>query len=139
MCGALSRLGLLTSLDFDMQTQARFLVAAYNLAIVSPQSFEQLLVLEGEGIVDERVHVLHAFIEELVGAARLECPDLPSWSVEFVALLLAKDQRNTFGFSAVMPESGERQVRAYAMYAQASLINHNCLPNACRYVSDLKI
>ena len=75
--------------------QAHFLVAAYNLAIVSPQSFEQLLVLEGEGIVDERVHVLHAFIEELVGAARLECPDLPSWSIKSVALLLAKDHRIT--------------------------------------------
>mgnify|MGYP000559519246 CR=1 FL=1 len=119
--------------------QAHFLVAAYNLAIVSLQSFEKFLVFEGERIVDDRVHVLPAHIEGLVKAAWLECPDLPSWSVEFVALLLAKDQRNTFGFSAVMPESGERQVRAYAMYAQASLINHNCLPNACRYVSDLKI
>ena len=66
--------------------QAHLLVAAYNLAIVSPQLF----VLEGERIFYERVHVLCAYIEELVRAARLECPDLPSWSLEFVALLLVK-------------------------------------------------
>ena len=95
LCKALSRLGLLWSLNFDVQMQAHFLVAAYNLAIVSLQLFEQLFVFEGERIVDDRVHVLPTHIEGLVKAAWLECPDLPSWSIKSVALLLAKDHRIT--------------------------------------------
>ena len=75
--------------------QAHFLVAAYNLAIVSLQLFEQLFVFEGERIVDDRVHVLPTHIEGLVKVAWLECPDLPSWSIKFVDVLLAKDHRIT--------------------------------------------
>jgi SET and MYND domain-containing protein len=144
VCGALSRLLLASSsstsrcLDLDAQTQARFLVAAYNLAIVSPHSFQQLLLLEGEATMavadGERLHALHAFMEDVVRWARVECPTLPSWPLELLSLLLAKDQRNSFGFSVVIPGSGERRVRAYATYAQASFINHDCLPTACRYV-----
>lgn len=133
VCKALSLLVLCT-LDFDSQTQARFLTAAYNLAVIAPQSFEQLLLLEGQGSVDERVHLVHTFLSEVIRSSQLECQGLPSWSVEFVASLLAKDQRNAFGLSTFTSTNpGERQVRAYAIYAQASFLNHDCLPNACRF------
>lgn len=132
VCRALTLL-ILCTLDFDSQTQARYLIAAYNLAVVSPHSFEQLLSLEGEGVVDDKVHVVHTFLSEAIRSWQLECQELPSWSVEFVASLLAKDQRNAFGLSIVMSDTSLRQVRAYAIYAQASLFNHDCLPNACRF------
>ncbi|MCO5582568.1 hypothetical protein L7F22_036465 [Adiantum nelumboides] len=131
VCRALSLLVLCT-LDCDLQTQARYLIAAYNLAVVSPHCFEQLLSLEGEGLVNDKVHLVHTFLSEAIRSWQLECQELPSWSVEFVASLLAKDQRNGFGLSTFMSDSGLRQIRAYAIYAQASFFNHNCLPNACR-------
>ncbi|PSS13741.1 Histone-lysine N-methyltransferase [Actinidia chinensis var. chinensis] len=30
-------------------------------------------------------------------------------------------------------EDGERSVRAYGIYPNASFFNHDCLPNACRF------
>eukprot|EP00250_Pteridium_aquilinum_P018014 c23895_g3_i1 orf=466-1668(-) len=132
VCKALSLLVLCT-LDFDLQTQARYLVAAYNLAVISPHAFEQLLMLEGEGVVDEKVHLVHTFLSEVIRSWQLECQELSLWSVQFVASLLAKDQRNAFGLSTFTRDPSLRQGRAYAIYAQASFFNHDCLPNACRF------
>ncbi|KAI5065016.1 hypothetical protein GOP47_0019711 [Adiantum capillus-veneris] len=129
---ALSLLVLCT-LDFDSQTQARYLIAAYNLAVVSPHCFEQLLSLEGEGSVNDKIHLVHTFLSEAIRSWQLECQELPSWSVEFVASLIAKDQRNGFGLSTFVPDTRLRKIRAYAIYAQASFFNHDCLPNACRF------
>lgn len=131
VCKALSLL-ILCTLDFDLQTLARYLIAAYNLAVTSPHAFEQLLLLEGEGLVDAKVHLLHSFLSQVIRSWQLECQELSSWSVEFVASLLARDQRNAFGLSTVTTDPCLRQVRAYAIYAQASFFNHDCLPNACR-------
>lgn len=55
--------------------------------------------------------------------------------MELTAALLAKDKLNAFGlmepFSS--PEDGQRSVRAYGIYPNASFFNHDCLPNACRF------
>lgn len=55
------------------------------------------------------------------------------FSVELVRALLAKDKVNAFGLMEPYNESGERSVRAYGIYGTASLFNHDCLPNACRF------
>lgn len=132
VCKALCLL-VFCKLDFDLQTQARYLIAVYNLALTSPHGFQQLLSLEGEGSVNASVHLVHTYLSEVIRSWQLESQELPSWSVEFVASLLAKDERNAFSFSTFTPDTGLRQVRAYAIYAQASFFNHDCLPNACRF------
>ncbi|KAH7314840.1 hypothetical protein KP509_21G023200 [Ceratopteris richardii] len=132
VCKALSLLRLST-LDLDLQTQARYLIAAYNLAVLSPHDFQQLLALEGDGPVDEKANVLHTFLSEVIRHWQVETQRLPSWSLHFVASLLVKDQRNAFGLSTYFSDTHLRQVRAYAIYAQASFFNHDCLPNACRF------
>eukprot|EP00249_Psilotum_nudum_P008660 c21429_g1_i1 orf=1045-1668(-) len=95
--------------DADLQTQARYLIAAYNLGVVSPAAFQQLLLLEGEGVVDDNTAVLHSFMRETVQSVRLSMQTLPTWSVELVAALLAKDQRNAFGLMAPTVLPGQRK------------------------------
>ncbi|CAI5477893.1 unnamed protein product [Closterium sp. Yama58-4] len=55
----------------------------------------------------------------------------PSWEVTWA--LLARDTRNSFGVMAPFSPGGERAVRGYAVYGTASLANHCCYPNACRF------
>jgi len=119
------------SLNPETQEQARFLVAAYNLAIVSPASFQLLLLLQGDGIVDSQAHMLHSFMVSVMAFWPLQ-GQLSGFSPELTASLLAKDKQNAFGLMAPVQQHGETQVRAYAIYAQASFFNHDCLPNACR-------
>jgi len=120
------------SLNPETQEQARFLVAAYNLAIVSPASFQLLLLLQGDGIVDSQAHMLHSFMVSVMAFWPLQ-GQLSGFSPELTASLLAKDKQNAFGLMAPVQQHGETQVRAYAIYAQASFFNHDCLPNACRF------
>ena len=52
-----------------------------------------------------------------------------------VAALVRKEQLNAYGVlapGAVGPE-GERRLRGGALYAHASLINHECIPNITRF------
>lgn len=111
--------------------QARFLVAAYNLAITSPSNFQTLLSLQGESIGDgDTVELLHSLISSM-------CPLLKSssigFSVELTGALLAKDKLNGFGLMEPFDPCKERLVRAYGIYPMASFFNHDCLPNACRF------
>ncbi|GJP74720.1 hypothetical protein CLOP_g5263 [Closterium sp. NIES-67] len=55
----------------------------------------------------------------------------PSWEVTLA--LLVRDARNSFGVMAPFRPGGERAVRGYAVYGAASLANHSCYPNACRF------
>lgn len=80
-----------------------------------------------------KVQLLHTFLHEVIKSWNLGGESLPFWSLEFVASLLAKDQRNAFGLDAPSTKAGERKLRAYALYEQASFLNHDCLPNACRF------
>ena len=49
--------------------------------------------------------------------------------------MLAKDKLNAFGLMepCSLHNSGQRSVRAYGIYPNASFFNHDCLPNACRF------
>lgn len=109
--------------SLEERTLARFLIAAYNL---DSKAFAKLLELEGQEQDDEVVKKLHEFLAEVLD-------DLPSDGLPMTRELLARDACNTFGLMAPSKSGEERIVRGYAMYAQASMFNHDCLPNACRF------
>lgn len=135
VCQALSRLRDCSSLVTERQVQARFLVAAYNLALVSPSNFQILSSLQGRG--EEEDAAVAQFLHSLISSL---CPPPPSpisLSLELTWALLAKDKLNAFGimepFNLNEENGGQRSVRAYGIYPKASLFNHDCLPNACRF------
>lgn len=119
--------------SLERQVQARFLLAAYNLAIVSPSRFQTLLSFQGQvqsldPCTAEAAQFLHSLLSSF-------CP-LPVeglFSLELTNALLAKDKLNAFGLMEPFSEQGQRSVRAYGLYAKASFFNHDCLPNACRF------
>ncbi|XVF62469.1 hypothetical protein PTKIN_Ptkin09bG0010500 [Pterospermum kingtungense] len=121
----------LVSQPLERQVQARFLIAAYNLALVSPSHFQVLLSLEGQGSPSDAAtaQFLHSLISSLCPPPSL------SISVDLTAALLAKDELNSFGLMepASLQQDGQRSIRAYGIYPKASFFNHDCLPNACRF------
>lgn len=132
VCQSLCRLRpLLQHHPLDLQLQARFLIAAYNL---SPSRFQTLLSLQGSD-VDNNNNSL--FLHSLISS--LSPPPPPLLAAEFcpqlTAALLAKDKLNAFGLMEPFSEEkkGDRSVRAYGIYPRASFFNHDCLPNACRF------
>ncbi|XP_007035768.2 PREDICTED: histone-lysine N-methyltransferase ASHR2 [Theobroma cacao] len=134
VCQALSRLRDCPSLvpqPPERQVQARFLIAAYNLALTSPGHFQVLLSLQGQGSPSDApaVQFLHSLISSICPPPSL------SLSIELTAALLAKDKLNAFGLMAPisLQQDGQRSVRAYGIYPKASFFNHDCLPNACRF------
>ncbi|CAK7335992.1 unnamed protein product [Dovyalis caffra] len=140
VCQSLTRLR--QNLDFlqhhcvERQIQARFLIAACNLAFVSPSDFQFLLSLQGRAEDEDpgTVQFLRSVISSL-------CPPPPiegfSFSLELIAALVAKDKFNAFGLMEPLnlneENGGQRSVRAYGIYPKAALFNHDCLPNACRF------
>uniref|UniRef100_A0A0D9X5D6 SET domain-containing protein n=1 Tax=Leersia perrieri TaxID=77586 RepID=A0A0D9X5D6_9ORYZ len=58
------------------------------------------------------------------------------FSPDLTAALLARDRTNSFSimepYRAEVPQE-LRKARAYAVYPRASLLNHDCLPNACHF------
>lgn len=162
VCRALASLRGVDNLNSEEKSSARFLIAAYNLlsdgaAKVdvddpmkgSPSTshcrnriFEKILALDGgDDRVTKEVEKLHAAVLE----------SITSWFVsedggtyEFLkekegvkttARLVARDQRNSFGIMAPFFPGGERKLRGYAMYLDASRLNHSCYPNVCRFDS----
>ncbi|KAL3719686.1 hypothetical protein ACJRO7_004634 [Eucalyptus globulus] len=146
VCQALSRLvasRLLDGQPVERHVQARFLIAACNLATVSPSNFQLLLSLQGrEAHADDTVSAAR-FLHSLLASV---CPPLPpgspfpqGFSLELIVALLSKDKLNAFGLMEPVSSrgggevDGERSVRAYGIYPRASFFNHDCLPNACRF------
>ncbi|KAG9145006.1 hypothetical protein Leryth_026951 [Lithospermum erythrorhizon] len=80
----------------DQQVQARFLVAAYNLVLISPANFQILMSLQGEhtNIDTASAFLLHSFISSLSFPNQAQI----GFSVELTTALLAKDKLNAFGF-----------------------------------------
>ncbi|XP_024397521.1 histone-lysine N-methyltransferase ASHR2 [Physcomitrium patens] len=117
--------------SLEHRTLARFLIAAYNLAVEDPLAFAKLLELEGQECDEEVVKSLHDFVVEIFG--KLDGGASLELSLELTGKLLARDACNTFGLMAPSCAGEERKVRGYAMFAQASMFNHDCLPNACRF------
>lgn len=119
----------------ERHVQARFLVTAYNLAMVSPTAFQTLVSLDGSGGRGaerdaDSAFFLHSIFSSLPFPEGLAPP-----SLEMTAALLAKDRCNAFGLMEPFSKHGgeSRSVRAYAIYPNASFFNHDCLPNACRF------
>ncbi|CAG7860865.1 unnamed protein product [Brassica rapa] len=112
----------------ERQVQARFLLSAYNLAAASPSDFQILLSLQGNGDSTSDSGFLHSLLSAV-------CPPLPvPISPELTAALLAKDKVNGFGLMEPFSVTSEkRSVRAYGIYPKTSFMNHDCLPNACRF------
>ncbi|KAM7268994.1 hypothetical protein ACFE04_024491 [Oxalis oulophora] len=129
VCQALTNLGNYNwaplNNSLERQTQARFLIAAYNLFLLSPPKFNQLLALQGKETDsdDPIAKLLYSIVSPL-------CQGL---TIELTAALLAKDSMNAFGLMEPFKEGEERSVRAYGIYPNASYFNHDCLPNACRF------
>ncbi|KAL3507143.1 hypothetical protein ACH5RR_032525 [Cinchona calisaya] len=144
VCQALNQLrdgsSQLLQYPLDIQVQARFLVAAYNLAIISPSNFQTLLSLQGDAFTfisspeaKDSVLFLHSLVSSLSSApVNLSTFGL-LFNVELTAALLAKDKLNAFGLMEPFSPDKERSVRAYGIYPMASFFNHDCLPNACRF------
>ncbi|XP_076889268.1 histone-lysine N-methyltransferase ASHR2-like [Bidens hawaiensis] len=121
--------------SLDIQTQTRSIVSAYNLAVLSPMKFQTLLSLHGSGSYSDNLFDSSAsFIHSLVSSV---CPPLPvdvGFSLELTKALLMKDKLNSFGLMEPFSEkNGQRSLRAGGVYPVASLFNHDCLPNACRF------
>ncbi|CAN1838721.1 Histone-lysine N-methyltransferase ASHR2 [Linum perenne] len=138
VCQSLARLrecpALILDQPLDRQVQARYLIAAYNLAIVNPSQFQALQSLQAKQSHDKddigsAAYFLHSVISSL-------CPPPSqgfSFSLEMTLALLVRDKLNAFGLMEQMDSGGERSVRAYGIYPRASMFNHDCLPNACRF------
>ncbi|GMH17211.1 hypothetical protein Nepgr_019052 [Nepenthes gracilis] len=137
VCQSLNHLRNCPSLVADQaderQVQARFLVAAYNLAMVSPSNFQTLLSLDGGmPLNSEEDTAAILYLNSLISG--LPLPEgISAPSLQLTAALLAKDKRNAFGLMEPFSQNRERSVRAYAIYPNASFFNHDCLPNACRF------
>ncbi|KAI5351656.1 hypothetical protein L3X38_004547 [Prunus dulcis] len=142
VCQALRRLrdspSPLSGQPLERQVQVRFLIAAYNLAIVSPSNFHMLLSLQGQpedsaaADTTAAAHFLHYLISSLC-APPPALQEQQLFSAELSAALLAKDKLNAFGLMEPFSETSQRSSRAYAIYPKASFFNHDCLPNACRF------
>ncbi|XP_015881438.3 histone-lysine N-methyltransferase ASHR2 [Ziziphus jujuba] len=147
VCESLRRLrdcpSLLPQQPLECQVQARFLLAAYNLALVSPSHFQTLLTLQGQrsclnstDSIATSAQFLHSLISSLCTPPpppQIPLPQEGWFSIELSATLLAKDKLNAFGLMEPVSEDGHRSVRAYGIYPKASFFNHDCLPNACRF------
>ncbi|KAL9234357.1 hypothetical protein vseg_009237 [Gypsophila vaccaria] len=121
--------GLSDNQPEERQVQAQYLIAAYNLAMVSPSDFQTLISLHGDG---ERYLDIAGFFHPIMSS--LQFPEgAPELSVEMIAGLLDKETNNSFNLMEPANECGERGIRAYAIYPNVSFFNHSCMPNACRF------
>ncbi|KAL0342037.1 UNVERIFIED_CONTAM: Histone-lysine N-methyltransferase ASHR2 [Sesamum calycinum] len=109
VCQALTRLRAADSPvlqhHHDRHVQARFLIAAYNLAMVSPSRFQTLLSLQGEVFVDDASVFLHSVISSVCPLSNL---GQFGFSVELTSALLAKDKLNAFGLMEPFDQDKER-------------------------------
>ncbi|XP_061367077.1 histone-lysine N-methyltransferase ASHR2-like [Gastrolobium bilobum] len=137
VCQALTRLqsnSLLLEQPYERQIQARFLIAAYNLAYISPSAFQIMLSLQGspDDATIAAAQFLHPLISSLCSFALISPQN--GVSLELTSALLAKDKFNAFGIMQPFSvDDDQRSVRAYGIYPYASFFNHDCLPNACRF------
>uniref|UniRef100_A0ACD6AGG7 Uncharacterized protein n=1 Tax=Avena sativa TaxID=4498 RepID=A0ACD6AGG7_AVESA len=132
VCAALSS-GLAAAPEAH-QEQLLFLLSAYSL---QESSLRALLSLssapQGPSPSQQQdAASLHAMVSSLAPPHILP----PGFSPDLTAALLSKDRTNSF--SIMEPYRPDvplelRKTRAYAMYLRASLLNHDCLPNACHF------
>ena len=132
-CQALSLLQSSNSALFqqplELQVQARFVVAVYNLSIMCPSDIHTLLSLHGTP--NESIFYAAKFLHALISPL---CPPKNHLCVDLIAQLIAKDRLNSFCLmDPYSPDGPQRSIKAYAIYPKATLFNHDCIPNACRF------
>uniref|UniRef100_A0A0E0LSB0 SET domain-containing protein n=1 Tax=Oryza punctata TaxID=4537 RepID=A0A0E0LSB0_ORYPU len=136
LCAALSGGGggggNLASAAEPHQEPLLFLLSAYSLPEDSLRVLLSLSSSTAPPPTDHDPASLHAMVAALVPAQMLP----PGFSPDLTAALLSKDRTNSFSimepYRAEVPQA-LRKARAYAVYPRASLLNHDCLPNACHF------
>ncbi|TQD78193.1 hypothetical protein C1H46_036265 [Malus baccata] len=110
----------LSGQPLERQVQASFLIAAYNLAAVSPSDFQILLSLQGQphDLADADTTAAARFLPSLISTLCAPHPVFlkQPFTVELSAALLAKDKLNAFGLMEPFTELSQRASRAYAIY-----------------------
>lgn len=133
LCAAVRSLPPQINSDELLFSAAHFLIAALSLP---PSAFQTLLSLTSSAAAPGETELRNAatLCSILSFLPPPPCGIPTIISVDLAAALLAFDKRNAFGLmEPVSSLDGERRVRAYAIYPTASLFNHDCLPNACRF------
>lgn len=132
VCAALSG-GSLAAVPEALQEPLLFLLSAYSLQEPSLRTLLSLSSAPHSPSPSQLdVASLHAMMASLVPTHMLP----PGFSPELTVALLAKDRTNSFSImEPYRPEVPQelRKARAYAVYPRASLLNHDCLPNACHF------
>ncbi|KAJ4733798.1 Histone-lysine N-methyltransferase ASHR2 [Rhynchospora pubera] len=114
-----------------------FLLSAYSLP---GSSLLRLLSLHSNSrFPDESIQILHSQLSSLIP------PNLVplKFSQETTSSLISKEKTNSFSLITPMNTKfdgrGVAGSRAFGLYPWASMINHDCLPNVCRfdYVDEL--
>lgn len=131
-------------LSLEDQSTLRFLVHALTLRETHSQDstskYEQLLTLCGSPTPLEAhtISRLTPILADILGARN----HAALGSSEELATLVRKEQLNSYGLLAsVLPEEDEarkkgsngRILRGSGVYALASMINHECIPNVARF------
>ncbi|KAG2577362.1 histone-lysine N-methyltransferase ASHR2-like [Panicum virgatum] len=132
LCAALSHGGLATAAPAEaVQEPLLFLLSAYSLP---DPALRALLSLSAPppppGAQDAAG--LHAAVAALAPPHALPA----GFSPDLTAALLAKDRGNSFAIMEPYRPGMSLELlkaRAYAVYPRASLLNHDCLPNACHF------
>ncbi|KAF3337101.1 histone-lysine N-methyltransferase ASHR2 [Carex littledalei] len=127
LCHALSRLLSVPSSSPDLL----FLLSAYSLP---SSSILQLLSLHSNSpFPNESTQILHSQLCSLIPPNLIPM----HFSPETTAALVSKEKVNSFCLmNPISSKNGDGEVtgvRAYGIYLSASLFNHDCLPNACRF------
>ncbi|XP_004512412.1 histone-lysine N-methyltransferase ASHR2-like [Cicer arietinum] len=119
----------LSTQPFEIQVQARFIVAVYNLLMHNPSHLNILLSLHGdpnEAILDS-AKFLHSLVSPF-------CQKNMIFSDELAAKLIAKERINSFCLMEPYSQKGpQRSIKGYGIYPKATFFNHDCIPNACRF------
>jgi SET and MYND domain-containing protein len=80
------------------------------------------------GVESLEVRELHGRLQHALAASGAAAPGLSD-----AAGLLAREEANSYGVMAPPGPDGQRRLRGGAVYAAASRINHECLPNVARF------
>ncbi|XP_078167154.1 histone-lysine N-methyltransferase ASHR2-like [Carex rostrata] len=114
-----------------------FLLSAYSLP---SSSLLQLLSLHSNSRFSyESIEILHSELSSLLPSNVVPL----HFSTETTSSLISKEKNNSFALVIPMDPKfevcGVAGARAYGLYLWSSMLNHDCLPNVCRfdYVDDL--
>lgn len=118
-------------LSEDHRTALHYLVRAVSLCLYDPARYSMLLSLShlNTQVITTEMRELHG---RLIHALHVNCvPSSPT--ADEVAHLISRDEINAYGIMTHSGQDGERNLRGSAFYAQAALINHECMPNVARF------